>query len=137
MQEVLLEEFPDAQLNILVVWLKMYAAESLEVAQQAAKLFSSDARVAQFYDPDKISGLEMAEAFGAEPAEVAWDVYLFYKRQEQWIDQIPQPADWAHQLESSHWADPNHLFMGDKLTVKLRDMMQNMVGSRSNFQQTV
>ena len=81
----MLDEYPDADLNIIIVWIKMYEADLLDVVYEASKLFRSDSRVRQFYDPEKIIGLEVAKGFGANPDEVAWDVYLFYDSHSEWI----------------------------------------------------
>jgi hypothetical protein len=123
----MLEENPDTNLNLIIVWLKMYASDTLEKVQAAARLFSGDPRVAQFYDPGKISGLKVAEGLGAKSGEVAWDVYLFYDEQDQWIEQLPGPKDWVHQLKGSSWAEPGRLFQGEQLTRKLREIMSNIL----------
>ena len=99
----------------------------IDMVKQAARLFNSDARVTQFYDPDKISGLEIAERLGAESGEVAWDVYLFYDQHDEWIEQLPTPKDWIHQLRGSSWAEPGRYYQGDKLTQKLREIMSNLL----------
>jgi hypothetical protein len=123
----LLEEFPETQLNILIVWIKMYEIDSFDVVGEAARLFKDDPRVAQFYDPEKISGLEVAEGFGAEPGEVAWDIYLFYDSQAEWLENLPQPKDWLHQLRGSSWADPERLVQGDQLASRLREIMSDLL----------
>ena len=125
MQKVLLEEYPHAQLYILIVWVKMYDIDSTEAVGEAARLFNDDPRVTQFYDPAKISGLEVAKGFGAEPGEVAWDVYLFYAAQDRWIESLPIPIEWAHQLRGSSWADAGRLVQGDRLASRLREIMGN------------
>ena len=79
----ILQDYPDAQLSILVVWLKMYEIDSFEVPREASGLVSSDPGGCQFYDPARISGLEVANSLGAEPGEVAWDVYMFFDGQYQ------------------------------------------------------
>lgn len=129
-QKVLLEEFPDANLDILIVWLKMYAADSLDVVREASGLFSDDPRVTQYYDPAKDVGLKVAENLGAEPGEVAWDVYLFYDRQAEWSEQLPGAVDWVHQLSGSRWAEPGRLFQGEQLANKLREIMIYLFGNR-------
>lgn len=126
MQKVLLEEFPDANLDILIVWLKMYDADSIEIVQEAARLFSQDERVTQFYDPAKACGREVAESLGATPSQVAWDVYLFYEAQDEWGEHLPQPLDWAHQLSGSSWAEADRLFQGDQLIRRLREIMLSL-----------
>lgn len=105
----------------------MDEADSIDVVQEASKLFSTDSRVNQFYDPTKVSGLEVAHGFGAKSGEVAWDVYLFYDYQDEWVEQLPQAKEWAHQLGGSSWADPTRLFQGDKLIEELREIMVNLL----------
>jgi hypothetical protein len=123
----MLEEYPDANLNIIIVWIEMNEVDSIGVVQEASKLFSNDSRVSQFYDPAKVSGLEVAWGLGAKSGEVAWDVYLFYDDQDEWVEQLPQAKDWVHQLEGSGWADPARLFQGHNLTEKLREIMVNLL----------
>ena len=101
----------------------MYGIDSIEVVGEAARLFDEDPRVTQFYDAEKISGLEIAKGFGAEPGEVAWDVYLFYAEQDQWIENLPGPIEWLHQLRGSSWADAERLVQGDQLASRLREIM--------------
>ena len=127
MQKVLLEEYPHAQLNILIVWIKMYDIDSIEAVSEAARLFNDDPRVTQFYDAEKISGLEIAKGFGAEPGEVAWDVYLFYAEQDQWIENLPGPIEWLHQLRGSSWADAERLVQGDQLATRLREIISDLL----------
>ena len=122
-----MDEYPYANLNILIVWIKMYEADSIDVVQKASNLFSDDSRVAQFYDPGKMFGVEAATVFGAMSGEVAWDVYLFYDDQDEWIEQLPQPKDWVHQLRGSSWAEPGRLFQGYQLTRKLREIMLDLL----------
>ena len=132
MQKVLLEEFPDANLDILIVWLKMYDADSLEVVQEAARLFSQDPRVTQFYDPAKACGMEVAKDLGAESGEVAWDVYLFYAPQAEWDEQPLVPVDWVYQPGGINLAEPDRSFQGDQLTKKLREIMLDLFDDKGN-----
>lgn len=126
MHKVLFEQYPEAQLNILIVWIKMYESDSIEKVQRASKLFRDDPRVTQFYDPGKIAGLELAEGLGAGSGEIAWDIYLFFDARAEWLDQLPVPRDWVHQMKGSSWADPGRLHLGDQLTRKLREIMLNL-----------
>jgi hypothetical protein len=123
----MVSEYPDADLNILIVWLKMYEADSIDTVQEASKLFRNDSRVTQFYDPAKVCGLEVAKGLGAKSHEVAWDVYLFYDDRDEWIEQLPGPINLLHQLKDSSWADPDRLFQGDHLTRRLREIMMNLL----------
>jgi hypothetical protein len=123
----MLEEHADTNLNILITWIKMYAADSIDKAKEAAGIFGSDARVTQFYDPDKVSGLALAEGLGAKSGEVAWDVYLFFAGHDLWVEQLPPPTDWVHQLAGSSWAGPDRLYRGEQLTYKLREIMGSLI----------
>ena len=101
--------------------------DSIEVAKEASRVFSSDPRVTQFYDPGQIFGLEVAGGLGAEPGEVAWDIYLFYDGKEKWLDKMPQPKDWVHQLKRSSWAEPVRFYQGDQLAQKMHAVMENLL----------
>lgn len=104
----------------------MYESDSMKRVQETSKLFSDDPRVTQFYDPGKISGSALAEGLGAETGEIAWDVYLFFGKQDEWTDQIPTPINWVHQMQTSSWADLGRLYLGEYLTLKLREIMRNL-----------
>ncbi len=123
MQNIILEDYTKAEISSFIVWLKMYGVDSLEAAQKASRLFRDDPRVTQFYDPEKLSGLEVAAGLGAKPGEVAWDVYLFFDGHAEWVDRLPQPLDWVHQLGGSSWAEPERLYQGRQLTQKLGEIM--------------
>lgn len=129
MQKVLVEDYPDANLTILIVWLQIYPADTLEVVGEAARLFSGDPRVTQFYDPGNLTALEVAAELGAGSGEVAWDIYLFYAGQDEWVDQLPQPIDWIHQLKGSSWAEPGRLVQGDQLARGLHEIILNLLDS--------
>jgi hypothetical protein len=120
-RKVLIEDYPDVNLTILIVWLQMYQADSLDEVGKAARLFSDDPRVTQFYDPGKLSGLAVAAGLGAGDAEIAWDIYLFFAGEGEWVDRPPEP-----QLRGSSWAEPGRLFQGEQLTHKLREIMANL-----------
>ncbi len=127
MQKKILEDHPKAEISVIIVWLRMYNGDSLNVAHKASRFFSDDPRVIQFYDPEKISGLEIAVGLGAKPGEVAWDVYLFFDRQTDWVDRLPEPIEWVHQLSSSSWAERGRLYTGDHLEIKLREMAEKLL----------
>ena len=105
----------------------MYEADSPGVVQEVSKLFNHDARVSQFYDPEKLVSKEVLAGMGIDTSEVAWDVYLFYDTQAKWTDTLPPPKDWVHQLEGGDWADPSRLFLGNLLTGKLREITMNIL----------
>ena len=129
MQRVLLEEFTDANLNILIVWANILAADSLAISQETSKLFEDDPRVTQFYDPAKMLAKAVAEGLGAQAGETAWDVYLFYDTKTEWGKRVPQPKDWVHQLVGSRWAEAARRFQGDRLAKKLHEITLSLHNS--------
>jgi hypothetical protein len=126
-QQSILKLYPDEDIQIIIVWIKMYEADSIEASQLAADRFSTDPRVIQFYDPEKLLGLEIAGRFGTEADKVAWDIYLFYRKEEKWLDRAPLPIDWVHQMLGSSWADPARLHRGDELSRKLQEIMEDLI----------
>jgi hypothetical protein len=126
-QEQILQEYPEAKLSIFVLWLKMYEIDSIEATREASSLFTGYPRVAQFYDPERLSGKEVVRTLGAEAGEAAWDVYLFFKGQDKWFDLLPEPVDWVHQLTGSIWADPGRFYQGDQLARKLHAIMEDLL----------
>ena len=127
MQRSILDLFPDEEISLMVVWMRMYEADSLDAAENASELFRSDDRVVQFYDPEKMIGLAIAKGLGAEEDEVAWDVYLFYDGGARWGDRPPEPLAWAHQLSESSWADPSRFHQGEDLAKELQDLMEDLI----------
>lgn len=122
-----MEAHPDLDIKVFIVWIKMYAADTIEVAQEASKLFSQDGRVIQYYDSNKFAGGAIAEGLGAGTGEIAWDIYLFYDGEAKWGKQPPTPRDWAHQLgEDCSWADSGRYHPGDELF----QVLQNILGER-------
>ena len=104
----------------------MYEVDSIDAAQEAADQLGIEPRVAHFYDPGQLLGQAIAEKLGAEPGKVAWDIYLFYDREEVWDDRVPRPMYWAHQLLGSSWANPSRLHRGDELTRRLQEIMEEL-----------
>jgi hypothetical protein len=109
-----LEGHPQAGLHAAIVWISMMDSDVLEAA-----------RVANFFDPEQISGKAVAGSLG-NPDEVAWDMYLFYKPGALWQDEPPAPLAWMHQLSDS-WADPARLHLDEDLANELHKTMDNLI----------
>jgi hypothetical protein len=118
-QQSILETYPDEDLLLFIVWIKIHEIDLIEVAEKASKVFGTDHRVIHFYDPGQFIGRAIAEGFGGYSGEVAWDVYLFYDGEDKWEDRLPVPIDWCHQTPSDEWADPDRFRIGDELTKEL------------------
>ncbi len=117
MQKSIIEAFPVADIRIAIVWINMLQGDSEERAQKAAQKFT-DARVTQFYDPEKHTGQKIAASIGWDH-KVAWDIYLFYSAGSVWDENPPDPAAWMHQLKED-WADQDHFHTGDDLATELK-----------------
>ncbi len=121
MQNGILKAFPDADLDVLLIWIPMVSSDSYEAAQKAVKKFK-DKRVKQFYDPHHLAGRAFAMSLGHSD-KVAWDIYMFYPRGALWRELPPPPKAYMHQLRDS-WADPSFLFEKEHLRAKLSETMK-------------
>jgi len=121
--EILIKEFPQINIEIIIVWIDMLAADNAITANEAAKIFQDD-NVIQFYDPNRLVGKAIADSLGANNA-VGWDIYLFYKAESIWGEKPPLPLTWAHQLDDL-WADPTRFAWENNLPIRFRDIMNNL-----------
>ena len=113
--------FPDAALELLVVWTALKESDTIEAARRAVGKFR-DARVKQFFDPRQRAGKAIAEQLGYE-GRIVWDIYLFYPPGAEWQEAPPGPEVYMHQLRNS-WADPDRLFEKDRLRMELTNTMK-------------
>lgn len=100
----------------------MLAQDSEGAARVSARIIR-DPRVRHFYDPEKRAGKAIAESLAGEESKPAWDIYLFYEKGSEWIEDAPAPTDWMHQLTGSGWADLAHFHTGDELVEELHKAM--------------
>jgi len=121
----IIEFSPDADISIAIVWINKLPADSRKAAEISACTFN-DQRISQFYDPQQLSGRAVAESLGWQ-GRVAWDIYLFYTAGSQWIETLPLPLDWMHQL-TDPWANSERLRMGDDLVRELARSMKKLLG---------
>ncbi len=124
MHQVLVEEHPEIDIAVMIVWIDMLAEDNEEAAKISAGIFRGKP-VRQFHDPNHVLGTMIAERFGASNA-IAWDVYLFYDKGSEWKDVMPAPLDWAHQLDDP-WADPAHYAWDEALPVRLREIVRKLI----------
>ena len=106
MQEIF-EDNVSEQLRGAIVWTPMLSTDVLESAIQRELMFS-DARVKQFWDPDRIFGELLSQTLNLT-ISIAWDVYLLYPPDHPWNAELPPaPEFWMHQQneEMSLYLDP-------------------------------
>ena len=125
MLKSIIESFPDADINVAIVWINKLPADSRKAAEKSAGTFN-DPRICQFYDRQQRSGQAVANSLGWQ-GRVAWDIYLFFTAGSQWDETPPAPANWMHQL-TDPWADPDRLRTGDDLVRELAKSMKRLLG---------
>lgn len=113
--------FPEAALEVLVVWIALKEGDTLEAALKAVGKFT-DARVRQFFDPKQRAGKAIADRLGYD-GKTVWDFYLFYPPGAEWGKIPPGPEVYMHQLRNS-WAAPDRLFEKDGLRMELTNAMK-------------
>jgi len=122
-QQVLIEEHPQINIAIIIVWIDMLAGDNEDAANRSAGIFPGN-QVRQFHDSNRHFGKIIAESLGVSNA-IAWDTYLFYDKGSEWKEHVPAPLDWAHQLDDP-WADPGRFAWGDDLPVRLREITNRL-----------
>ena len=128
MQASIIDKFPNADICISIVWIKILTGDSEQTAKKAADMFT-DGRAVHFYDPRKSAGKSVANRLGWK-GNVAWDIYLFYKCGVEWGDAPPRPIYWMHQLKDS-WADKEHFHTGDGLVKELLNAMTKLLNMKN------
>lgn len=121
----MLDDHPQAALQVLVVWVPMLASDSLAEADKVSALIP-DRRATHFYDSKRWAAQAIAASVGGADA-VAWDTYLFYRPGAGWADAPPLPERWMHQLGPSGWADPQRFRWADSLTAELRAAAEDLL----------
>ncbi len=104
-----------------MVWIDMLPGDNAASAAESAKRFQ-DPRLRHFHDPNRLAGRVLAKSIGAA-GHTAWDMYLFYGKEAEWIAGPPSPVDWVHQLDDE-WAGSDHHAWGDGLKPKLRKLLE-------------
>lgn len=128
MQRAILDDFPQADIGVSIVWINMLPLDSQVTAETSARIIH-DPRARHFHDPEKQAGKAVASSLGGQD-KVAWDIYLFYAPGSEWGSNPPAPIGWAHQLEGSNWADSTHYRTGDDLVNELRKIMERLTNVR-------
>ena len=118
-----LDAYPDADIQVSVVWIDMLGSDNEAAALKSSALFGDrpDPRLKQFHDPNQRTGRAFARDLLYEGGGVAWDVYLYYFKDAVWNDTLPEPVEWYHQLGGGRRADPALFRPGKKLPTALRE----------------
>ena len=127
MLKSVLRDFPEADIDVSIVWIDMLRGDNAEAAAKSAEMFD-DPRVKQFYDSrsSRLAGKAFAHGLIREGAGVAWDIYMFYDKDARWDEHPPKPIDYMHQLGGGRRADPERFHAGDELVSELHDSMDRL-----------
>ena len=125
-QKTVIERMAEKNISVIIVWTNMLKADDKENAYKAASMFK-DPSIVQYFDAENKFGDLVAKRLNAK-GEKAWDIYMFFDKEDQWGNSIPRPFDYAHQLsESLHpWADNTKYFCGNDLTKRLNDITASL-----------
>lgn len=107
----------------------MLPSDNAEAASKTA-LMVQDSRVRQFHDPrgKKLAGKAFAEELIEKDRGPAWDIYMFYKKGDEWNNKPPVPVEYMHQLSGGQRADPKFFFTGEELIRRLHETMHDVTG---------
>lgn len=72
----------------------MLDSDERAAADEMSGMFA-DVPVPQFWDGEKLLGLEVSRSFAIETDRAAWDIYLFYPPSAEWTDAGLPPAEKA------------------------------------------
>lgn len=96
-----LDEPPGSLVDVHVVWLPVLEADDYDAAIVAAARFGGRPRVAHYWDGDRVISSAAFEVLdlGSRNRRIAWDLYLFYPAGQGWVEPMPRPELWLHQLD--------------------------------------
>lgn len=125
-QQTVIEQMTKKDINVIIVWTNMLKSDDKDNAYKAASLFK-DPSIVQYFDAENKFGDLVARRLNPK-GEKAWDIYMFFDKEDQWSNSLPRPFDYAHQLsESLHpWADQTKYFCGKDLTKRLNDITTSL-----------
>lgn len=125
-QETVLKMKGEKDISVIIVWTNMLKSDDKENAYRAASMFK-DPSIVQYFDAKNRFGDVVARRLNPQ-GEKAWDIYMFFDKEDKWSSSIPKPFDYAHQLSASlhPWADNTKYFCGNDLTKRLSDMARSL-----------
>lgn len=124
----ILERYDDADIDVTIVWSPMLKKDDEEAARKSGKMFD-DARVTQFYDPERFIGYlfrfdvfpdggdqmaasiatdhpfheVIAQRAATERERPEWDIYMWFDSGVRWEEDAPRPTRFIRQV--GHWEE--------------------------------
>jgi copper chaperone CopZ len=125
-QETVLKQKAQKDISVIIVWTNMLKSDDKENAFRAASMFK-DPSIVQYFDAENKFGDLVARRLSPK-GEKAWDIYMFFDKEDSWSGSLPRPFEYAHQLSSSihPWADNTKYFCGVELTKRLNDITSSL-----------
>lgn len=104
-------------IKVYSAWVPILASDAELTVGRATK-FLPDSRVMHYWDGngELVKGFAPVLGLGERPA---WDVYLLYDRNAEWIGEPPKPVYWQEQLGISDETQLN----GPKLTAQIQKLL--------------
>ena len=155
MRKEILDVHPDADLEMLVVWTEVVAADDLEGARRAMGVLD-DPRVEHFHDPNRSVGQDFAEWHGMRPLRESverdggnveemvdrfkrgflvgpaaiFDTVYFYAPGVRWGESTPAPSAWVTQLDPAAYGgiDPERFRFGKEMEAELHRLGDAWLG---------
>ncbi len=130
MQKSVLNDFPEVDISVSIVWIQMPGFNDNEQTSRSIAGSIDDPRVKHFDDP--FPGHVVGKAFGQGRISrgPAWDIYFFYKKGQEWTDGPPEPAEWMHQLGGGGRADATKFHSGQDLIDQLHEAMHQVTEAK-------
>jgi len=117
-QNEILEAVTDEKLKVYVVWTPVLQEDDRQAAVKAIT-HVPDERAIHFWDADKSLGFSLGKTITLpRERELAWDVYVAFDATAEWVDGIPNPAYWMHQLGTDE-----RKLSGEALRVSLEKLL--------------
>lgn len=125
-QQTVVEQMAKKDIDVIIVWTNMVTSDSQDNAFRAASMFN-DPSIVQYFDAENKFGDVVAKRLNPN-GEKAWDIYMFYDKEERWNNSFPRPFEYVHQLdESGHpWVDQTKFFCGNDLRKRLGDITSSL-----------
>mgnify|MGYP000415610946 CR=1 FL=1 len=112
-----LNDLKSMEFKVYAVWVPILALDTQTTGEGAAKNLS-DSHATHYWDRDAelVTNLVPVLGLGKRPA---WDVYMCYSRDAEWMDSLAKPDFWQEQLGIS---DETRLD-ADKLTAEINKLL--------------
>lgn len=125
-KSTIIKKFPNADMKMNIVWINGVNGDNFEKAEKGAKTLD-DPRFKHFHDPKRLVGKALANIFGGK-GKIAWDIYMFFEKNSQWLKQPPMPLFYMHQLTPEYikWVDPDHYHHGKDLIREFNKTMKKI-----------